>query len=910
MFSDAQIDKLTSDLPDRKSARRFINEFDARHPSIAAGLAKNIGLSSDVLVLASFSPLLATTLLQHPEYISFLARKKPDTQIPAKEELLESLARFSSTHSQSEPHILVARFRRRELLRIYLRDIRRLGTIAEITEEISNLADAILEHALRIARQDLDNLYGMPLETDEKKRTRRAGFCVVSLGKLGSKELNYSSDIDLLFLYSSEGNTSGQGVRGAVTNREYFVKLAERILKIVGEASGEGAAYRVDMRLRPHGRVGALAIAVNEAIDYYKRLAKAWERQMLIRLRASAGDGELFKKFFEAIESSVYSDVETIESALRNVRLSKEQIDLEKREAHGFNVKLGRGGIREIEFIAQALQLAYGGKDSWLRVSHTLISLSRLEDRGLIIDRELTELSDAYDFLRRVEHRLQMRDGLQTHLVSHNDLHRSEIAKRMNFESVGAFDEALSKYTGDVNRIFKRVFGEAVETNLTSEKVKPFEVHKSQTDSATAAFRLITASHEKSTSHFKLDSEQTETIKSFARFSPHFCNLLAANPRLVASIPDRNAQPTERNFVKLLEEAVAPHDSFPQKLSALRIAWATALLEIVAFDIFHKLGIDEIKTRLTELAEASLRVAHSITQGELNLSFPEVTDANLILLALGKLGSRGLDYGSDLDLVFVFDAERAPLLTSTTAQELYTRATEIFVNVLSSFTRDGNLYRVDLRLRPDGKNGATVISEDSFLEYLKQRAAIWEMLAYVKLRAVPVNSDSGLDFEKRARGIIHAKAAQIPGAELRDETKRIRARLAHERVPHGYKIDLKYGEGGILDVYFSVRFLQLAHGIPDDENSRSTSMTLLRLYDAGVLSSNNFARLKNGHAFLSELDHNLRLTVGRSRNLPLANTQALQIIYERMNMSSLLDLQEALAHHRIEINSAYEEILS
>ena len=157
---------------------------------------------------------------------------------------------------------MLARFRRRELLRIYLQDIRGLNTIAEITEEISNLADAIFEYALRIARQALDNRYGSPQEIDEKGRSANAGFCIVALGKLGSKELNYSSDIDLLFLYSADGKTSGKGSRGKVSNREYFVKLSEYIVRLVGAQTGEGAAYRVDLRLRPHGRVGALAISL------------------------------------------------------------------------------------------------------------------------------------------------------------------------------------------------------------------------------------------------------------------------------------------------------------------------------------------------------------------------------------------------------------------------------------------------------------------------------------------------------------------------------------------------------------------------------------------------------------------------------------------------------------------------
>ncbi|HLM01061.1 MAG TPA: hypothetical protein VK400_08380, partial [Pyrinomonadaceae bacterium] len=267
MTQSENIEIFLKDLPDAESAERFFRQFSEQKPAEANKLLKNKGLLSDVLTLVAFSPLLATTILQNPQYISWLARRRSEAKNRDKEELLESLARFSLTNSQLEPAVLLARFRRRELMRIYLRDIRRLGTIAEITEEISHLADAILEHALGLARQEMNNRYGIPLETDEKGKARAARFSIVALGKLGSNELNYSSDIDLLFLYSSEGATSGRGSRGAVTNREYFVKLSEFIVKLVGGLSaGEGAAYRVDLRLRPHGRVGALAISVRDAV--------------------------------------------------------------------------------------------------------------------------------------------------------------------------------------------------------------------------------------------------------------------------------------------------------------------------------------------------------------------------------------------------------------------------------------------------------------------------------------------------------------------------------------------------------------------------------------------------------------------------------------------------------------------
>lgn len=202
-----KIESFVEKLPDAAGARRFYAEFSGKFPHETKKLDKNEGLLSDVLTLAAFSPLLATTMLQNPAYISWLNRQRISTTVRGKDELIESLARFGLVNSNIETNVLLARFRRRELLRIYLRDVRNLGTVVEITEEISNLADAILEYALRQATQELDNRYGAPFETDEKKLVKPARFCVVALGKLGSGELNYSSDIDLLFLYFEKSST-------------------------------------------------------------------------------------------------------------------------------------------------------------------------------------------------------------------------------------------------------------------------------------------------------------------------------------------------------------------------------------------------------------------------------------------------------------------------------------------------------------------------------------------------------------------------------------------------------------------------------------------------------------------------------------------------------------------------------
>jgi glutamate-ammonia-ligase adenylyltransferase len=887
-MNESILENLVNDLPDAPGAERFFQQFTERNSFQAGRLLKNNGLLSDVLTLTSFSPLFATTLLQNPEYVSWMGKHRQESKVRDKEELLESLARFSMTNSQVEPTELLARFRRRELLRIYLRDIRGLGTIAEITEEISHLADAILEYALRLARQELDNRFGNPLELDGKGRSKPAKFCVVALGKLGSNELNYSSDIDLLFLYSTDGNTSGSGSRGVTSNREYFIKLSEFIAKLVGH---EGGAYRVDLRLRPHGRVGALAISLNEAIGYYQKNAQAWERQTLIRSRACAGETGVFKTFFEQVEDYVFSVNETVENALQNVRLSKDKINREHTTSKGFNVKLGQGGIREIEFIAQALQLAYGGHDPWLRAPHTLISLSRLADRKLLSDNELTQLVDAYDFLRRLEHRLQMENGLQTHIVPDEGEKRQVVAKRMGLNDLTEFDEALTCHTENVNDIFQRVFG-----NL---QVKPVTKRLSQENYQSELLKSIEKDE-----RVNLTEEKAESLSDFSQLSLYFSEMLTANPNLLNTLPKIEDGFSEKDYEQIFRHEISTAENFAQELAILRKTWSRLLLEIAFFDIFEKITQREAKDAQTRLAEASLTIAFEITKHELSRRYGKFDELNLAILGLGKLGGRGMDYGSDLDLILVYDDEKPLIFNNLTHAEFYAKATEIFVTTLSSFTREGNLYRVDLRLRPDGKNGATSSSRSAFINYFQNRSAMWEWLAYVKIRGVAGDIKLALETEKEIRSILHGKAQAADKEELRNETRRVRERLEKEKsaIQNKKEINIKFGEGGMLDVYFAMRFLQLRDNVPDDAENRSTQFMLKKLFENRSLSEENYRMFNEGYEFLSELDHALRLTFGRSSILP--NT--LESVSKRLKIAGLL---ETLTFHRLNIRQAYENIL-
>ncbi len=951
--TDTNIEFLLRDLPDPNGARLFLERLAKEQPRAHQTILKQPALAADVLALAAWSPLLATTLEQNPDYFSWLARERSDPRVRTLDELKEALARFSLTNSSLNPQVLLARFRRRELLRTYLHDIRRSQTMVETMEELSNLADAILDYALSLARQDLDNRYGLPRRVDERGRTATAEFCVIALGKLGSMELNYASDIDLVFLYSDDGTTAGTGQRGEVSNREYFVKLSETIARLVGQSGGEGAAYRVDLRLRPHGRDGALACSLQEAERYYMQTAQDWERQALIRSRPAVGSGELFSRFKAAVTPAVFRPDVSVAGALASVRLAKQKIDRKVEKKSGFNVKLGRGGIREIEFIAQALQLAHGGRDDWLRVSHTLVSLGRLADRGFITPAERSDLSDAYYFLRYLEHRLQMEHGLQTHTVPEAVETQALVARRMGFVDPNDFVSVLKMHTTHVRATYDRLFSEEPQPTIDSTDTPTVELKPADKDTtlALASARVlashfderwmanpkglakllrslaekslnlhralvqlarITASLDKAERQIRISETNLETLVQLCGSSDSFTEMIAANPQLITSLGASVSVSMRRDYRAILRTAIDAERSFPAELAAFRLQWSELLVEIGAQDVANELSIYEANRLQTDLAVASMNVAYLIARREMARRFGSFSGGpRIAFYGVGRLGTGGVDYGSDLDILITYDSLVPSPIKTLTQDETYSRLVELMIAALSSITREGYLYRVDTRLRPHGKNGPLVTSADGFLEYLKEESAPWEWLAYAKLRCVGGDQELGKMIETHARHRIHAIAARHDPHELMAVTRHVRERLEKEKGGRGRKpgIDIKYGPGGMLDVYFASRFLQLRDEVMDEGDDRSTAFTLERLREEGSLTDDDYSVLSSGYSLLRSIDHNLRLVMGRSTRLPDPNHPAALDIATRAGFGSASEMQETLVDQMQAIRASYNRIL-
>jgi glutamate-ammonia-ligase adenylyltransferase len=961
------VERLLRQLPESHAAQLLFERLTHQHEQTRRLFHREPGLLSDLLAIAAWSPLLAATVEQNPDYLNWLQRERVSPRVRTREELGESLARFALTNSQLDPHVLLARFRRRELLRTYLHDVRGSRTVVETTEELSNLADSILEYALNLSRQQLDNRYGSAQSTDPRGRIVSAEFCIVALGKLGSRELNYASDIDLIFLYSEEGVTSAGGTRGQITNREYFVKLAESLLRVVSEATGEGAAYRIDVRLRPHGRVGALASALGEAVRYYDKTAQDWELQALIRARASAGSSSLYAQFSQRVIDRVFRSDVSVTAALQSVSQSKQKIDSQhEREEKGFNVKLGRGGIREIEFIAQALQIAYGGRDRWLRAPHTLISLGRLADRVLISDLEHTQLSDAYHFLRALEHRLQMEHGLQTHSLPIDPERRRLVARRMNFSSpdpLADFEVALAAHTSNVRVVFDRLFaqaGVALPAEPTTgqllvatggvgiadpdeagarlaasiflkhlaepERVKHggdqlealTQVLRSSAKASLNSQRALSLATRFAGSLDKASASQTVTHLEIASLvqlcgvSELFGEILAANPALIHALTTDVVTVQRREHLRELNAGVTPQQNFRAELNALRRTWSALLVEIGARDAARELTLPDLNRLLTELAVAAIDVSLLIAKREVVRRFGElVAEPRLAVLGLGRLGSGGMDYGSDLDVVVVYDSSAPSPVAGLTHDEAYARIAELLITALSSITRERYLYRVDLRLRPDGQKGPLVTGSEAFIAYLKKRASFWEWLAHVKLRAVAGDLEFGRGIESEARNLIHELAHSADHVRLGAETLRLRDRLEKEKAARrNAGVDIKHGAGGMLDVYFAVRYLQLRDKVQDDDKDRSTVATLERLRAFGSLDEPDFGALAEGYSLLRAVDHCARLLSGRSGRLPSPDRPAFRDIARRLGYDRAADLMKELSARMTGIRRAFDSIMN
>ena len=855
-------------------------------------------------------------------------------QKTASGHLAELSSQMSAATSAEQLAQLLRQHKQREFLRIGARDLSPSVPVEETMRELCALAEASLEAACRSCRLEVEKDFG-PLCLPGTERPNR--FVIMGMGKLGGEELNFSSDIDIIYLYEEDEGESNGGRKGKTTPRQFFHSLAEKITRVVGDITEEGFVFRIDLRLRPLGRNGPLVQSLSSALLYYESWGQCWERSALIKARPVAGDKELGIQFLHDLEPFIYRrylDFTTVEE-LRHMKMRIEQ-ELLSPDVGNRNLKLGRGGIREIEFFAQALQLVNGGFEPRIRECNTVRALASLARYGFVPSPEASELNHAYRFLREVEHKIQMVQEAHSHSIPEGEEAEQALARRLGYRRSKEGNEQKTfwrdyrRHTGSVRRAFERLFYGAqkemssagasalgeIWNDLDQERLILEHLERLGFADPKRAYRSLLAVRDGEEyappSPRRLKVMRTlgpaliaEVAKSaapdralfnLAEFSHRvgartgFLSLLAENPKTMRLLVDlfSNSQFLTELFLKrpeLLDSLIRVDltqlrktrekmlaELFPAlneaadlegRLNVLRRYRGEEFIRIGLHDLGGALELEEVTGQLSDLAEACLEGALTLATEEIEKNFGKVKGGRFAVIGMGKLGGKEIDYNSDLDLIFIYDApdeaqsdgESSGILD---AHEYYVRLGQKLLTFLSAPTGEGIVYKIDMRLRPSGKTGPLVCSVESFRHYHQTSSELWERQALIKARFVAGDRSLGTDAERVAEDFAYGKGLTQEGiGEIHHLRMRMERELAQEDLS---RFNLKKGKGGMVDIEFLTQMLQLSHGCRfPGIRQRRTLEALGALHHHKIIRKAEYQLLSEGYLFLRRLDHRLRL---------------------------------------------------
>ncbi len=928
---------------DPERARHFYDQLEAT--SAGATLSRLDAEGARILAaLFSGSNALGSVVVARPDWLRVLSLE--ELKFPRRKEgllaeiegELERLLRGREFEAALND---LRRFKQREMLRVGARDLARLVSVEEITRELSDVADICLDYVWRICFARLLDRHGRPRHQDADGKWHETPGCVLGLGKLGGQELNYSSDVDVIFVYEEEGQVfAGAGEtpaiqgrikatkgrpgdfdaatpkRGGLSNHQFYCRLAEMFIGEVSKMTSDGALYRIDLRLRPEGDLGPLARSVSSYENYYAQWGQTWERMMLIKARTVAGDERLGAEFLEMIQPFRYPR-SINQSVLQEVAAMKDRIENEvvKQGELDRNVKLGRGGIREVEFVVQSQQLLHAGKHPFLQGNQTLPCLEKLVQYELLERRDAMSLGAAYRFLRHIEHRLQMEGDLQTHTIPEDRTRQERLARLLEFKNGKALAQARKKHAKTVRSIFEKVLKRDVPQ---SEKKQPFpqdfENSKAEWIKCLAdygfrdlekAFRVLREFVEGP--GYVHVSPRTQQLarqlipRLFSRAAnPGRENLLSDPDRVVTRIDSfiaaYGARPTlfelwNRNpqifdllvllFDRsefLAELAIRTPDLVDELVTSGRLrqrkqsadtledlrhglgdadqhAWIrkyhqAELMRIGLRDILGLAGEEQYLEELSALADACLQYAVEMIMRKYRLGTPPFA-----VIGLGKLGGAEIDYGSDLDILFVSGVGQAG------SRDLVRMAGEV-IDLLSRRTEDGMVFHTDARLRPDGDKGLLVNTLQAHEDYYRQRAALWEIQTLTRARAVAGNKETGAKFEAMAGRLANFREPGMPLAvyspDWKEKIHQMRMRIEKERTPAGKNaLAIKTGTGGLMDAEFVAQMLCLENGWREPNTLRALEkrMENLKPQTLNLREAGNSKFKKLAHFFE-------RLTIG------------------------------------------------
>jgi len=885
------------------------------------GAASRKALAPLVRISAA-SRFLAQIIAARPRLLDLLASSRfPERPAPLRASRCKdgvSFARRLRAHKQVE------------MLRIALNDLSG-ASIPDVTRDLSRLAERAFEAAVQFHYRRLCALHGPPAE---RSAGGPSGFCVLGMGKLGGEELNFSSDADVLYVYDKDGRTQGAN---PIDHFAFYARLAEAVTASVGSpgATPEGGfVFRVDLDLRPEGRSGPIVNAIRGLELYYESQGAAWERFALLKARPIAGDLDAGEDALRRLVPFVFRKYFDLK-AIDEMRQLKARAEKEAARAPGIDLKLGRGGIREIEFFVQALQLLHGGRDPNLRVRGTMKALDRLLYAGLISSRDRDELAEAYVVLRRLEHRVQMLAERQTHSMPEDVRENQRLARRTGYQDASAMSADLALHRSRVEARFKDLLrvasgsgpsedpraAAAADPDATPEqraaalaelgfdqpdasaeelarlaqkRGTPFQ--QAQPLGAALVTELAAAPdpdqalrhladlyggfvHPHATSELLAQSPRTTRLLiSLFGSSDYLSRQLLRHPELIDQLVLRGAAALVRERADLRDDLanrlrpLSPLD-VEAALTELRRFRNEEVLRIALHDVAGALAVEQVSRQLSDLADACVDACFALARAEIEKRYGK-RDAEMVVLALGKLGGRELGYHSDLDLLFLYSSAGE----HGANHEYFARIAQKLISHLTLPLREGFLYRIDTRLRPSGSAGPLVVSFDALASYHGREARLWERQALLRLR--PVAGDEAL-FERAFAQVIEPSVYRpidraAAAKELLSMRERIEREIADES-PGRY--NSKLGRGGLVDVEFAVQFLQLAHGADDPQiRSANTPQALGLLLEHGHLAAQDHAPLARGYRFLRRLESRLRIVRDRSVDrLPEGGAELLRL---------------------------------
>ncbi|CAH0992842.1 Bifunctional glutamine synthetase adenylyltransferase/adenylyl-removing enzyme [Sinobacterium norvegicum] len=806
-------------------------------------------------------------------------------------ELRGSLAKFlAEVEDFDQLCRAIRQFRNRQMCRIIFRDFNRLASMQDTTAELSALADCCIDLSLQWLYQRQCADMGTPV--NEAGMPQR--MVVVGMGKLGAGELNLSSDIDLIFAFPERGQT--RGGKKEIDNQTFFLKLGQQLIKALDQHTADGFVFRVDMRLRPWGQSGALALNFDAFEAYYRDHGREWERYAMIKARIVAGDmlnGEQLMGMLRPFVYRKYVDYSVID-ALRSM---KQMITREvARRGLNNDVKLGSGGIREIEFIAQVFQLIRGGRDVELQDRRLLRNLKLLKEYEYLPAEAVDELDAAYRFLRNSEHVIQGYQDKQTQALPMEEIHRLRHAVVMGFSDWQSYSEALDIHRSAVAMHFKYLIADPDEDQQNDEVGKEWGdiwlgiaeqqqavewLHRHGFDEVDDAWRQLCLLRDskrvqmmQEAGRKRLDafmprllaavSEQENASALLLRMIPFveavlrrsaYMVLLMENPQaleqlvilcaasrwIAKQLADRPALLDELLNVESLytvpdKQTLAdelrtqllrlPEDDLEGQMDVLRYFRSAHVLHVMASEVTGRLPLMKVSDYLTFIAEVILQqvidlawAAMTLKHGRPQRQGGGACDPGFIIVGYGKLGGLEMGHASDLDLVFLHDGD---IMADTdgdkpiSGQVFFTRLGQKIIHFLTTTTTQGELYEVDMRLRPSGNSGLLVSSLAAFERYEKNDAWTWEHQALVRSRAVAGDQQLMARFESLRRELL---CQSRDPAKLRSEVTAMRHKMSEHLLPKGAKdhstevFHLKHGSGGIVDIEFMVQFavLALAH---------------------------------------------------------------------------------------------------